>query len=484
MSHERGISMHLSTYLTVNRFGVWYYRTRIPSDLRVSFAHSQIRRSTKTTDKRLALVRARQLAAHAASLFQGMRMHCNIAPSNPAFSLLYKADLTALGLGVHEVQYDSSNEADKAEVERLTERIHGLVSTARPMANKASTALSAVIAEFIAEERRTLRPATMEKYEHSLHCFLELSGDMPITAVSQTTLGAFKRQAARLPKHAAKNPATRGKSVPELAAMDHPDVIADRTLNTHLRNVVSFMRWAKGHYSAVQALTSDKLAISIKTRADEERAVFSDDDLAKIFGASFIKLRDHKKWLLLMGVYSGARIEELCQLNLGADVHQEQGVWVFNFNDLDDKNLKTKASKRKVPIHTALLQLGLLDYFKAVRARGGTRPFPQWEPYKGKFSKNASKWAGRYFDACGVTDKRKVYHSFRHTALDRMKQAGIEEGKAAAVAGQTYGGISYSRYGKAFPPSALCDAVAAIKFPLLRASLGLTAEVLPLKAAA
>jgi hypothetical protein len=145
--------------------------------------------------------------------------------------------------------------------------------------------------------------------------------------------------------------------------------------------------------------------------------------------------------------------------------------------------LKTKASKRKVPVHPALIQLGVLEYFESVKARGHTRPFPEWEPYKGKFSKNASKWAGRYFDACGVTDRRKVFHSFRHGALNRMKQAGIEEGKAAAVAGQTYGGISYSHYGKAFPPGALRDAVAAIDFPALRTLLRATAEVLPLRAA-
>jgi hypothetical protein len=158
-------------------------------------------------------------------------------------------------------------------------------------------------------------------------------------------------------------------------------------------------------------------------------------------------------------------------------------MWVFDFNDLDDKTL-TKASKRKVPVHSALLRLGILQYFDAVKARGHNRPFPQWKPYKGKWSKSASKWAGRYFDSCGVTDRRLVYHSLRHGALDCMKRAGIEEGKAAAVAGQTYHGISYSRYGKSYPPKALQEAVASVSYPALNASLGLTADVLPLKAAA
>jgi integrase len=477
--------MKLSTYLAVNRYGIWYYRTRIPSDLRARFPHSQIRRSTKTTDERQALELARVYASHAANLFRGMRMHRNATPNDAAFCMLYKADLSALGLGLHQIEYDSSNEVEKQEADRQIGQLRTFIGTREHVSTKPATAaLSTVIAEFMQEQDRSKAGATVEKYKHSLRCFVELSGDMPITSVSQTTLGAFKKQMARLPRHATKNPPTRGKSVKELVVMEFSERIADRTLNTHLRNVVSFLRWARGHYSGVQALTSDKLAISIKARADEERAVFTDADLSKIFGAGFSDLPAHKRYLLLCGLYSGARIEELCQLDLMKDVYQDEGIWIFDFNDLDDKNLKTKASKRKVPISQTLLELGILEYFESVKARGHTRPFPEWEPYKGKFSKNASKWAGRWFDVCGVTDKRKVYHSYRHTALDRMKQAGIHEGHAAAVAGQTYGGISYSRYGKAFPPSALLDAVAAIDFPLLRAALGLKAKVLPVKAVA
>jgi integrase len=460
-----------------------YFRIRIPSDLRARFPHSQIRRSTKTTDQRQALEQARVYALHAANLFKGLRMHNNATLTDSAFRLIYKADLDALGLGVHHIEYDPSNEVERQEADRIRGELRTFIGARKPASNtKHTPMLSAVIDEFMQEMNKSKAAATAEKYQHTLDCFRELSDDMPITAVSQTTLGAFKKQIARLPKHASKNPATRGRSVKELVAMEHSERIADRTLNTHLRNVVSFMRWASGHYSGVQRLTSDKLAISIKARADEERAVFSDADLQKIFGPAFVDLPDYKRYLLLCGLFTGARIEELCQLDLIKDIYQEDGLWVFDFNDLDDKNLKTKASKRKVPIHPALIQLGLLEYFESVKARGHSRPFPEWEPYKGKFSKNASKWAGRYFDTCGVTDKRKVFHSFRHGALDRMKQAGIEEGKAAAVAGQTYGGISYSRYGKAFPPNALRDAVGAIDFPALYALLGL--NVVPLKAAA
>jgi len=401
----------------------------------------------------------------------------------------YTSDLTQLGLGVHRISYNPKNTDEQQEAQRLIDQLAELTGTQgalRPMAPAvAQPMLSDVMLRFLGEMRTNKRQSTADKYEHTLQCFLELMGDMPITAVSQTTLGEFKGKIARLPRHASKRPSTRGKMLAQLIEHEHKELIAPRTLNTHLRNVVSFMAWAGGHYAGIQRVSSAKLAIPIKTRADEERAAFSDDDLQKLFGERFRELPEYKRWLLLMGLFTGARIEELCQLNLTTDVYQDEGIWVFDFNDLDDKNLKTKASKRRVPIHPMLLRLGILEYFEAVKARGYARPFEHvWDAYKGKFSKNASKWVGRYIDGVGITDKRKVFHSFRHTALDRMKQAGVEEGKAAAVAGQTYGGISYSRYGKSYQPSVLLDTVSAISVPSLNETLGLGAEAVPISAAA
>ena len=245
-------------------------------------------------------------------------------------------------------------------------------------------------------------------------------------------------------------------------------MISRRTLNTHLVNVVQAFKWAEAHYKSVPKITAGKLLLPIKKRPDESRKAFSQSDLDVLFGTKFAALPDHKKWLLRLGLYTGARIEEICQLDLTKDVYQDEGVWVLDFNDLDDKNLKTAASKRKVPIHPKLIDLGLLSYFEKVKRPGRNRPFPEWEPYRGKFSKNASKWFGRTYKkvSCGITDPLKTFHSIRHTVLDQLKQRGVYEGHAAAIAGQTYHGITYATYGKQYSSKLLLEEIAKLEFKL------------------
>lgn len=64
-----------------------------------------------------------------------------------------------------------------------------------------------------------------------------------------------------------------------------------------------------------------------------------------------------KYWVPLLGLYTGARINELAQLFL-VDFQAQGDVQVISINDDGEgKRLKTKASKRLVPIHPELVRL-------------------------------------------------------------------------------------------------------------------------------
>ena len=81
-----------------------------------------------------------------------------------------------------------------------------------------------------------------------------------------------------------------------------------------------------------------------------------------------------------MGLYSGARVGELAQLYLRdfADIH---GVKFFRISDDNDgQSVKNASSRRLVPIHPDLLELGLWDRVERLRAQGQERLFPdlQW----------------------------------------------------------------------------------------------------------
>ena len=133
----------------------------------------------------------------------------------------------------------------------------------------------------------------------------------------------------------------------------------------------------------------------------------------------------HYCWLPLIGLYTGARINEICQLNPLTDIIQdkETGVHYFHFTDDGetisgvDKSIKTKSSKRIVPIHSKLLELGFLDYVGKIKQSNQKILFIEWEPRNSKASANASKWFIRYLAKIGLSDETKGgrlsgFHSF------------------------------------------------------------------------
>ncbi|MCQ8119949.1 hypothetical protein [Methylomonas rosea] len=102
----------------------------------------------------------------------------------------------------------------------------------------------------------------------------------------------------------------------------------------------------------------------------------------------------HYCWLPLIGLYTGARINEICQLNPAEDIKQDSatGIHYFHFTDESpsaegvDKSIKTNSSRRVVPIHSKLIDLGFLDYVERVKTAGHKIIFPAWEPRNGIFA--------------------------------------------------------------------------------------------------
>ena len=84
-----------------------------------------------------------------------------------------------------------------------------------------------------------------------------------------------------------------------------------------------------------------------------------------------------------------------------------------------------------------------------------------------------SKWFGRYLrDEGGVTDKAKVFHSFRHTVKDALRRGGadheiredlIGHAQASTVSGGYGANAMLSRWGA----EALSDAINRISYPRL-----------------
>jgi integrase len=111
----------------------------------------------------------------------------------------------------------------------------------------------------------------------------------------------------------------------------------------------------------------------------------------------------HKFWLPMIGLFSGARVNEICQLNPQMDVIKDKssGIWYFNLTDdyagvNIEKHHKNDHSKRKVPIHSKLIQCGFLDYFERVRELNHDRIFDAFKPKSSKASYYAEEFFREY----------------------------------------------------------------------------------------
>src|SRR5262249_39312410 len=63
------------------------------------------------------------------------------------------------------------------------------------------------------------------------------------------------------------------------------------------------------------------------------------------------------RWILLLLAYTGARLAEVAGLRQ-QDVSEQDGVSYLDIRPHESRSLKTKASRRHVPIHSELLRLG------------------------------------------------------------------------------------------------------------------------------
>ena len=232
--------------------------------------------------------------------------------------------------------------------------------------------------------------------------------------------------------------------------------------------ISSLFEWAI-KYGYTNVNPAKGMVIKNPKLARNERQVFSDEDLNKLFNSEIFTRRIYKYpyyfWLPLPGLYTGARLNEICQLYL-KDFQIIDGINVIKIiDDMPDKRIKTKEAVRNIPIHSKFVELGLLDYVNKLLERGEDRLFPELNDNRDGYGHAASKWFARYRVKCGLVEDGKVFHSFRHTFINSLKQIGISKEKISELVGHEDGSETFGRYGKNFNIRNLAEVIERINHP-------------------
>lgn len=244
----------------------------------------------------------------------------------------------------------------------------------------------------------------------------------------------------KMPGNRTKKVKYRDKSLDELLAMDlsGKDVLAVGTINTIIQCASTFFKDCVLNNYMYQNLAVN-ISVKDNTRDDERRDPFTPEEikiiLDEIKGKSSKMKNDWNYWIFMLAIFTGGRITEICQLYAKEDIQQMDGIWYIDINDIESKNpqpdaikkvLKNKSSKRKVPIHPKLVELGFLDFVLERQKTNETMLFGNISKMKDKnLGDKPSLYANNLIKNSGIVSKLKVFHSFRHTFKKQLKDAGV-----------------------------------------------------------
>ena len=331
-----------------------------------------------------------------------------------------------------------------------------------------SPTLGILSKKYIEEGKRggTWREVSTHEVERSLRDLFELMGDMPAEAFDVQQARLLKDRLSRCPQYFGLRPEYEGKTLKQVVESGATyKTITAVTVNNRLRKLSAFLNWCKTNgYVADNPLVGMKVMTG---SAKEARLSFDRHNLTTLLNLDALKTEARKHpwryWLPLLGRATGARLEELCQLRMD-DFIEQQGMQCIRIDDSrEGQNLKNSSSRRMLPLHPTLIDLGLLQHVESVRSTGADRLFPELEAVRGKLGHAPSKWFGRYKAKMGITDPRKTFHSFRHTFIDDLRDAGVQDSLIKRMVGHEDSSVTFGIYGSRTPIKAMAEALTHIE---------------------
>jgi integrase len=297
-----------------------------------------------------------------------------------------------------------------------------------------------VIQDFLQHYEKSKKTSMLKKHGAVLPMMLEVIGDKPVSELRQVDLRDFFALLANLPPRWKDKCRQLNLSVRELAELEHDETLGPKSFeDTYLASVRPFLKAARVNYQDQgfpANLTIDGIEyIGDRVEGESKQRAFKLDELKRLFEGAEIKryaedpTLAHCYWLPHIGLFTGARVNEICQINPQTDIIQDKdfGIWHFWITAESEGDQRIKKSvktgdDRRVPIHKKLVELGFLDYVNYIKGTGAKMLFPQWQPVNKRASGEAEDWFRKLLRDTSLRDETPKMcllgmHAFRHTLL-------------------------------------------------------------------
>ncbi|ABV38853.1 phage integrase [Shewanella sediminis HAW-EB3] len=326
----------------------------------------------------------------------------------------------------------SEDAVRERELNQLVQTANGVVTTpdAKPTSN--APLFSEVYPEFLQHkiEKEKLDDKTQKDYARKYLLWQALVEDKPIDLYTPKDIGCFIDRCFELPKMNIR-PYSR-MSWPERIEADVPDedMIAPKSVG-------HFYKWLQGVFAYAKSDTIGYISASpcsIKREYKSRiRGVFDDSELQVFLKAADSEKQLWRKWMVYLGIYTGARRGELVQLRK-EDVKFDTATkrhYLLITDVHESQKLKTENAKRKIPLHMDLINAGFIEYVESCKER----------VFEGVNNREVvTAWFARQMrnlevDSINELGHIRTFHSFRHTFITKVMNAGVQVNLVQQVVG-------------------------------------------------
>ncbi len=285
---------------------------------------------------------------------------------------------------------------------------------------------------------------------------VDVLGDRFLRSVTPMMAMEFRKAIVRIPKRRKLSIKYRDRSLKDLindTTIPASELFKPTYVNSLLISCSTLYHWAfKGAYNPFGDLKKKS-----REPRHAKRDSFTEEQLTVMFSHdNFTGDRPSKVyqyWSPLIALLTGMRQTEIAQLCL-TDIIERDGIYGINMSeDTPGHTIKTDKSRRFVPIHKKLLELGFKERIEELTKRNETRIFPElyyWEkdPNREKpetkvyVGQTISKWfngPGRFLESIGINNDKLVFHSFRKNFITAMVLNHVPEEDRTAIVGHEDG---------------------------------------------
>ena len=269
--------------------------------------------------------------------------------------------------------------------------------------------------------------------------FKFFSPNKEITAISRDDLLKFRNTLSLIPTKLNQKAKYKDKSLEQIIHIGKNDPkLSQVTIQKYMIRVIQFFKYCYNSDYISKSIVND-LNVKVEINPMERKVLpYSKDEANTIFKivqnfketnttpSKRISAND-LYYITMIAAYSGMRINEIVQLR-ARDIVQHNNVLCFSINRDDGKSTKNINSIRLVPVHSKLIELGLMEF---VKQRASTNK-SIFKVSNKDFSEIFRSQIQRKLIS---SDKQKTFYSFRHYFIDTLVQQEVEPNIIAQIVG-------------------------------------------------